>query len=112
MKKPKYVNEFVDRHGRVRCYFRRKGYPRIPLPGVMWSTEFMDAYAAAMKGEVPPPVAPRETDQGEPAKFCPHCGSSLLAKIPTVRTGVTVRGKARPRARHTPANDNRPPAAL
>jgi len=110
VRKPKYVNEFVDRHGRVRCYFRRsRGEPAIPLRGVMWSTEFMEDYKAALEGKPLPPL--RETDQGEPAKFCPHCGSSLLAKISPARTGVAPRGKTRTRARHTPANDNGPSAA-
>jgi hypothetical protein len=42
-----YVNSFVDRHGRVRNYFRRKGQ-RIALPGRLGSPEFMLAYTAAL----------------------------------------------------------------
>lgn len=40
-----YVQVFRDRHGRVRCYYRRKGFPTVPLPGVPGSAEFMAAYA-------------------------------------------------------------------
>ena len=43
-----YVDEFRDRHGRVRRYFRRAGHRRVPLPGLPGSTEFMEAYQAAL----------------------------------------------------------------
>lgn len=51
---PKYCQGFLDRHGRARWYFRRPGYPRVPLPGLPWSPEFMAAYEVATKGEKPP----------------------------------------------------------
>ncbi len=41
---PKFVQGFVDRHGRPRFYFRRPGFARVPLPGLPWSPEFMAAY--------------------------------------------------------------------
>lgn len=50
-KPPKYCQGFVDRHGKARWYFRRPGYPRLPLPGLPWTPEFMAAYEAASKGE-------------------------------------------------------------
>jgi hypothetical protein len=34
---PKYVNGFIDRHGRPRWYFRRAGFKKVPLPGLPWS---------------------------------------------------------------------------
>jgi integrase len=43
-----YVHAFVDRHGRPRYYFRRRGR-RIPLPGLLGSAEFMAAYQAALE---------------------------------------------------------------
>src|SRR5262245_41558876 len=43
-----FVQAFRDRHGKVRHYFRRPGYKRVPLPGLVGSTEFMEAYAAAL----------------------------------------------------------------
>ena len=36
----------VDAH----CYFRRRGYPRVRLPGLPWSPSFMAAYEAAFSG--------------------------------------------------------------
>ena len=45
---PKYVHGFIDRHGRPRFYFRRAGFKRVPLPGLPWSPEFMEAYQAAL----------------------------------------------------------------
>jgi integrase len=53
MKKPQYTHGFVDRHGKSRYYFRRRGYKQVPLPGLPWSPQFMTAYEAAMKGEAP-----------------------------------------------------------
>ena len=48
-KLPKYVQGFVDSEGRPYNYFRRPGYPRVRLPGLPWSPEFMAAYSAALK---------------------------------------------------------------
>ena len=39
----KYVQSFGGYH-----YFRRRGAPRIPLPGIVGSAEFMAAYADAL----------------------------------------------------------------
>ena len=44
---PKYVQAFVDRHGRPRHYFRRGAF-RITLLGLPFSTEFMMLHAKAM----------------------------------------------------------------
>ena len=46
--KLKYVVEDLDRHGNVRRYFRRKGQPKIRLPGLPGSEEFMEAYRSAL----------------------------------------------------------------
>lgn len=51
----RYVNQFRDRHGRVRYYFRRAGFKNIPLPGLPGSEAFMDAYQAALAGLEPTP---------------------------------------------------------
>ena len=45
-----YVKSYLDRHGKVRHYFRRKGCPPIALPGIPGSPEFMEAYQAALAG--------------------------------------------------------------
>src|SRR6476660_1253505 len=44
-----YIHQFRDRHGKPRCYFRRKGFPRTALPGRPGSVEFMAAYNSAME---------------------------------------------------------------
>ncbi len=51
----KYVNEYRDRNGKLRRYFRR-GATRGPLPGEVGSTEFMAAYQAYL-GHQPAPTA-------------------------------------------------------
>jgi hypothetical protein len=50
LKLPPYVQAFVDRHGRARFYFRRRGYQSVTLPGLPWSPTFMAAYEAAKGG--------------------------------------------------------------
>src|SRR6516162_1237627 len=47
----KYVNAFANgkrKNGRTRYYFRRRGFPAIPLPGLPGSEEFMMAYQMAL----------------------------------------------------------------
>lgn len=43
-----YVQCVRDRYGHDRYYFRRRGYPRVPLPGLPGTTEFMDAHQRAL----------------------------------------------------------------
>src|SRR5262249_30066221 len=50
MKKPSYVQHWVDDEGRPHAYFRRPGFPRVPLPGLLWSPSFMAEYEKAMSG--------------------------------------------------------------
>lgn len=50
-KPPRYCQGFEDRHGKFRWYYRRPGFPRIALPGLPWTPEFMAAYEKAEKGE-------------------------------------------------------------
>jgi integrase len=66
MSKPllQFVHEYVDRHGHPRRYFRRKGYKKIPLPGVPGSEEYMAAYARALAGAQPAPVGVKRTKTG------------------------------------------------
>jgi integrase len=45
----RYVEEFIDRHGKPHRYFRRAG-KRVRLPGAVGSAEFMAAYQAALDG--------------------------------------------------------------
>jgi integrase len=51
-----FVQAFVDRHGRPRHYFRRRGFKRVPLPGVPGSPEFMAVYQAAIGAESYPRI--------------------------------------------------------
>jgi integrase len=51
MKLPKYVHGFIDRHGRARYYFRRKGYEGVKLDGLPWSPTFMGKYEEALSGQ-------------------------------------------------------------
>jgi integrase len=48
-----YVHEYLDRHGKLRRYFRRPGFKRIALPGIPGSDEFMTAYQLALAGQPP-----------------------------------------------------------
>jgi hypothetical protein len=48
--KLKYVNSFYDRHGKLRHQCRIPGRKSFALPGLPGSTEFMDAYQAALAG--------------------------------------------------------------
>jgi integrase len=47
LKLPKFTQQFIDRHGRARFYYRRQGFKRVALPGLPWSPTFMAAYEAA-----------------------------------------------------------------
>jgi integrase len=60
MKPFRYVQSFVDRKtGAVFHYFRQRGYPRIRLPGVPGSREFMEAYQRALDSQQMPIGASR-----------------------------------------------------
>jgi len=56
-----YIHEYADRHGRLRRYIRKPGCPRIALPGLPGSPEFMDAYQAAL-GMKARPIATRNRE--------------------------------------------------
>src|SRR4249920_213794 len=48
-----FVHEYLDRHGKLRRYFRRPGFKRLALPGIPGIDEFMTAYQEALAGQVP-----------------------------------------------------------
>lgn len=60
---PKYVQGWVDDAGRAHHYFRRRGFPRVRLPGLPWSPQFMAAYEQAMSG-TPALVGAKRTKPG------------------------------------------------
>jgi integrase len=45
---PRFVHGYLDRHGKPRFYLRRAGFKPVPLPGLPWSPEFMQAYETAL----------------------------------------------------------------
>jgi integrase/recombinase XerD len=49
----RYVIEDVDRHGNVRLYYRRRGEPKVRLPGLPGTDEFMAAYQEALNRTSP-----------------------------------------------------------
>jgi integrase len=53
----KYVNEYTDNTGRTRRYFRRNGKQLGPLPGIVGSEEFMEAYRGYLTKQ--PPTKPK-----------------------------------------------------
>jgi integrase len=63
----RFVDRFPDRHGKQRYYFRRGHGPRLALPGEPGSAEFMDAYKAALAGDIAAP--PAEQHRGKPGTF-------------------------------------------
>jgi integrase len=50
-KHPKYTHSFIDHDGKPRFYLRVPGRKRVPLPGLPWSPEFMEARERALQGE-------------------------------------------------------------
>lgn len=61
----RYVKAYEDRHGKMRFYYRRPGFPSVALPGQPGSVEFAKAYEAAKSG------APRKIGEqrAEPGTF-------------------------------------------
>lgn len=53
---PKWCSEYVDRHGRVRVRFRRKGQETYYFRATAWTPDFMQEYEAC-KAKTPPGVA-------------------------------------------------------
>jgi integrase len=61
---PKYVNGYIDRHGKPRFYFRRAGFKGVALPGLPWSPEFMAAYEEAFTGQGKVEIGAKRTIPG------------------------------------------------
>jgi integrase len=51
VKNPKYTHGFIDHDGKARFYLRAPGRKRVPLPGLPWSPEFMEARGKALDGD-------------------------------------------------------------
>jgi integrase len=80
----KYVQAWVDRDGRPHHYFRRPGFPRVRLPGLPGSVEFMKAYEGALA------VAPRPV--GEALRSRPGSVSAAIAGYYQSRAFRTLTG--------------------
>jgi integrase len=53
-KRPKYVHEYKDRHGRTRIYYNRPGTKKVALRGPVGSKEFWIDYHATEQGTQAP----------------------------------------------------------
>jgi len=82
MRPPKYVQQFIDRHGKARFYFRRMGHKPVPLPGLPWSPEFMEAYEAAMNRASPIVIGEDRAKSGTVADVVArYLGSTVFAAL-------------------------------
>jgi enterobacteria phage integrase len=52
----RYVKQYRDRTGKMRYYLRHPGSPKVPLPGLPGSEEFMAAYSAGVAESERPKV--------------------------------------------------------
>jgi integrase len=67
LKLPRYVKHYLDRNGKARFYYRRSGIKEVPLPGLPWSPEFMQAWEkadATYKGPTPVIIGASRTVAG------------------------------------------------
>lgn len=77
----KYVNEYVDRWGKVRRYFRKGGKQLGALPGEVGSAEFMAAYAAFL-AEKPALIGKPAMHKDSLAKLIvDYYGSRMFTKL-------------------------------
>ena len=84
----KYVQSFGGYH-----YFRRRGWPRIPLPGAVGSAEFMQAYQEALATTPTPIGASKRSKPGSvSATIAEYYGSqafrSLTGGTPALRRAI------------------------
>ena len=89
----RYVQAFVDRKtGAVFRYFRRPGYPRVRLPGLPGSVEFMAAYQAALDA----PTDSGRCRQAQQAGLGEHgyCGLLRLVGVPVLAIGTQAMRRA------------------
>lgn len=78
--KLKFIHEYHDANGVLRRYVRRRGFKRVPLPGLPGSEEFMRAYQEAIAGAQPmPKPSKREGTVGD--LVTRYYGSPKFAKL-------------------------------
>jgi integrase len=80
-KNPKYTHEFTDHDGSKRYYLRVPGRKRVPLPGLPWSPEFMEARERALKADwEAPAIGANRTKPGTVnAALVSYYGSSAFS---------------------------------
>ena len=87
-----FVQGFVDRKtGRAFYYFRRRGQPRIPLPGIPGSAEFMAAYQQALAAAPVAIGAGKRSKQGSISAALAEYYPSLAFRSLTGATPVSRR---------------------
>jgi integrase len=81
-KHPKYTHGFIDHDGKPRFYLRLPGRKRVPLPGLPWSPEFMEARERALQGEwTAPEIGASRTKAGTVnAALVSYCQSTAFAE--------------------------------
>src|SRR5690242_7144489 len=79
--KLKYVNEYIDRSGKLRRYFRRGGRTLGPLPGDVGSEEFMAAYQGYLSGSRKPVPTARNSEGSFGRLITDYYGSPAFANI-------------------------------
>jgi integrase len=85
---PKYVQGFVDRHGKPRFYFRRPGLKQMPLPGFPWSPDFMEAYQRAMDARPKPIGSDRVRPRSIRALAIAYYDSASFKALKPITQGV------------------------
>ena len=88
--KLKYLQKFLDRYGQVRCYLRKPGHTRVPLPPP-GTAGFMLAYENAIAAE-PEAVGSRRTKAGTMAALAVAYFSSPAFKAVDAVTQRKYRG--------------------
>src|SRR6516225_11708608 len=74
--KLQYVKSYINRHGKVDTYFRRRGQPLVRLPGLPGCPEFMAAYNEALGS----PVAQVSVEPGA-ARTKPGTIAALITRL-------------------------------
>ena len=96
-KEYKWVQTFVDRHGRQRRYLRRKGCPSIPLKGFIGSDEFDESYNKALIETEREAAAAMKTAPRKPVKADEKLCNVYVMKVEDgpVKVGIATNPRRR-----------------
>ena len=72
-----FVKSYINRHGKVDTYFRRRGQKLVRLPGLPGSPEFMTAYNEALGS----PVAQAKIEPGASRTKAGSVGAMIAAYL-------------------------------